>query len=201
MDKKTYKKWKNLTDKTLNNSREFRNLCGRPFDRGFIGELLVIKQLLKTYKAGLCSFPENNFIYAGSANKKWDIELKLNGKIIQINAKATTQSDKNGPHWVRQKASTFCDIKINSKSLQQRVSLKTDYDPNLFYVFVDVGTWLKKRTTQFFTLSDKKAKLIFGQKYSKYFNKQKRKSPTDDFGIDYKDIKTFEDRNLKSIQP
>src|SRR3989344_8858326 len=104
MDKKTYKKWKNLTDKTLNNSREFRNLCGRPFDRGFIGELLVIKQLLRKYKSKLYSSPDNDFIYAGSANKEWDFKLVLKKKLILINAKATTVLSNSGPRWVRQDA-------------------------------------------------------------------------------------------------
>jgi len=70
MNKKTYKNWKSLTDKMLDDSWKFRNLCGRPFDRGFIGELLVIKQLLETYETDICSLPENNLIYAGSSNKE-----------------------------------------------------------------------------------------------------------------------------------
>ncbi|MBI4084960.1 MAG: hypothetical protein HY432_00415, partial [Candidatus Liptonbacteria bacterium] len=90
MDKKTYKNWEGLTDKMLKDGWRFRNLCGKPFDRGFMGELLVLKELLRKYGVRLCSSPGNNIIYAGSANKEWDIKLILNTKSILLNAKATT---------------------------------------------------------------------------------------------------------------
>ena len=131
MTNKEFKKWKNSTERLLDDCWKFRKLCDKPFDRGFIGELLVLKQLLDTYKADLCSKLDNKITYAGSANKEWDIELKLQRKTIQINAKATTTSDKNNnPRWVRQQAKTFCDIKIGGNA-KQFVSLKTNHNPGL----------------------------------------------------------------------
>ncbi len=130
-----------LTDKMLNDCWRFRNLCNKPFDRGFIGELLVLKQLLATYGNDLSSLLENDIIYAGNSNKNWDIGLKFNGKVLFFHAKATTVAQDNKPVWVRQNARTFCDIKINGKNLKQSVSLKNDFDVNLYYVFVDVATW------------------------------------------------------------
>lgn len=199
MQKKEFKKWTKLTKKILDDCREFRKLCDKPFDRGFIGELLVLKQLLDTYKTKLCANSDNKIIYAGSANKKWDFALKLNGEIIQINAKATTVLDKNHkPRWVRQQAKTFCDIKIE-RNLKQLVSLNADNDHHLFYVFVDVGIWLKNRPQQFFTLSDQKAKLIFGKKYFKLYNGQVRKSKSTDFWVEYENIKHFKDQRLRKL--
>lgn len=205
MNKKTYKNWKSLTDKMLEDSWKFRNLCGRPFDRGFIGELLVIKQLLETYEADICSLLENNLIYAGSSNKGWDIELMLNGKFIFLNAKATTELHDSKPRWVRQQAKVFCDIKINQKNLRQHISLKTDFDSNLFYVFVDVGTWLKNHKANYYILSDKEAKSKLGRKYRNGRNRDEkkekiRKTGSTDFWVEYKDVKNFKDKYLKSIK-
>jgi hypothetical protein len=70
MNKKTLQSWKKLVGEMLNTSWKFRKLCGRPFDRGFIGELLVLKQLLDTYESKLCAVLGNNIDYAGSANKE-----------------------------------------------------------------------------------------------------------------------------------
>ena len=196
MTNKEFKEWENSTEKLLTDCWKFRRLCGKPFDRGFIGELLVLKQLLDTHKADLCSKLDNKIIYAGSANKEWDIELKLQQKVIQINAKATTTSDEtNNPRWVRQSAKTFCDIKIR-KDTRQSVSLKTQHNPSLFYVFVDVGAWLNNHVAQFFTLSDKKAKSVLGNRYFKRYNGQKRKSGSTDFWVEYADVKNFKDQRL-----
>jgi hypothetical protein len=199
MKNKEFKGWENSTEKLLDDCWKFRKLCGKPFDRGFIGELLVLKQLLDTYKANLCSKLDNKIIYAGSANKRWDLELTLNGRTIQIDAKATTVYDKdNKPKWVRQHAKNFCDVKIKENS-RQLVSLSAGYTHNLFYIFVNVEAWLKNHTPQFFTLSDKKAKSVFGKKYFRRYNGQKRKSRSTDFWVEYEDIKNFEDRRLRKL--
>ena len=196
MDKKTYKNWEGLTDKMLNDSWKFRNLCGRPFDRGFIGELLVLKQLLKRYRDKLCSSLDNDIVYAGSANKEWDIKLALDAKTILLNAKATTVLDtKNKPRWVRQDAKSFCDIKIDKKG---QWVLPKKSNPGLFYVFVDVGTWLKNKNADYFILSDKMAKLKFGKKYSNLYNGKTRKTGSTDFWVEYSDVKSFKDKFPRS---
>lgn len=202
MKSKKFKNWESLTNKMLDNSWKFRNLCEKSFDRGFIGELLVLKQLLDTYKSELCSVIDSSIAYTGGSKGGWDIVLKLNNKTIKINAKATTEISKseNKPKWVRQHAKTFCNIEVNRKDLRQCVSLRTDYDPNLFYVFVDVGTWLKTHKAHFFTLSDRKAKQIFGKKYSQGAKVYIRKNiKSDDFWVEYKDIKDFRDQHLRKF--
>ncbi|MBI4084907.1 MAG: hypothetical protein HY432_00085, partial [Candidatus Liptonbacteria bacterium] len=121
------------------------------------------------------------------------IKLILNTKSILLNAKATTVLDnKRRPRWVRQDAKCFCDIVINKK--RQRVSLKTKSNPNLFYVFVDVGTWLKNRNANFFILSDKKAGLKFGTEYRNLYNGKIRKTDSTDFWVEYSDVKGFKNK-------
>jgi len=200
MKRQELKKWQDLTQKILNDAWQFKQLCKKPFDRGFIGELLVLNTILKTYGSDICNSPNSNFVYAGSANKKWDISLTLGNKTIFINAKSTTMHDKNmNPLWVRQNAKTFCDINIDTKTFKQFVSLKKESEPNLFYVFVDTGGWLKNHEKKLFTLSDKEANLIFGKDYLKSYHKKVRKSKSTDFWIKYKDIKKYEDNKISRI--
>ena len=199
MEKKTYKKWKDLTNKLLVECRKFRQLCGKPFDRGFIGELLVVKQLLETHKDELC-FGNNDLIYLGSANKGWDMELWVSGKSIRFDAKATTTlSSKKEPKWIRQSASVFCDVKIN-RERRQTVSLKTDFDPHMFYVYVDVGVWLKSGQADYYILSDKKAKSVFSKKYKNIYDGRIRDSNSSDFWVEYSDVKKFKDNSFSSIK-
>lgn len=203
MKNQEFKKWENLAKKILDDCWKFRRLCDKPFDRGFIGELLVLKQLLNTYKTELCSTLENKIIYAGSANKKWDFELKLNRKTIQIDSKATTIWDQyDKPKWVRQKGANFCNVKfkkVDSRGFKQDVSLESNYDKNFFYVFVDAKAWMNNRKAQFFTLSDKEAKSTLGGKYKKHHNKEIRRSETTDLWVEYKDIKDFRDQHFRKL--
>lgn len=200
MEKKKLKKWAESTHKTLEACRKLRKLCGKPFDRGFIGELLVLERLLKTYQSRLCASADNRFEYAGSANKEWDISLTLGKRMVYINAKATGVHDKeNSPRWVRQNAKTFCDIEINPRTFRQRVGKEKKGDPNLFYVFVDVGTWIDNGTADFFTLSHKKASELFREKYFQPYNGKIRKNGSTDFWVEYKDVKQFKDPNLGRI--
>jgi len=197
MKNKDFKKWEKLIKKVLDDCWEFRSLCGKPFDRGFIGELLVLKRLLAKYETQLCS-AQSEFVYAGSSNKGWDIELRLNRKSMLFDAKATTtpasKLDRR-PKWVRQKAGNFCKIKIDKEG-KQRISLfsKNDFNLNLFYVFVDVIAWLENRHANYYILSDKEAKSIFGKKYKKYHDGKIRGNDTADFHIEYNDVKKFKDK-------
>ena len=91
----------NLVIRLLKNLWEFRKTTQTPFDRGFIGELLVLKQLLRAYKA-------SNIKYFGSANRGRDFELISKGRTIQIEVKSASEWDKNkNPKWVRQHAKNF----------------------------------------------------------------------------------------------
>ncbi|KKW11683.1 MAG: hypothetical protein UY50_C0008G0009 [Parcubacteria group bacterium GW2011_GWA2_49_9] len=202
MKKEEVRKWVDSTRKTLDACRKFSKLCGKPFDRGFIGELLVLERLLKTYGAKLCSFAANGFQYVGSANKRWDISLTLGKKTVYLNAKATRVKDKTkNPRWVRQQAKTYCVIEVDPETSKQIVGKEIDIDngSNLFYVFVDVDTWIKHGTTNFFTLSHKKAAEIFSKKYSRLYHNRVRESRSTDFWIEYKDVKEFTDPNLRRL--
>ena len=198
MKKEIFDQWRKLTNEMLDVSWKFGRLCKKPFDRGFIGELLVFKQILDTYKKELC-LSNNSITYVGSANKKWDMELVINEKATKINAKATRVTDKSGkPKWVRQSAKLFSDIKIDKEGMQ-RVSPKTSYESGMFYVFVDVNVWFKKRKPEFFTLSEKQAISIFNKKYSKEHNKKIRESRSTDFWVEYRDVKKFKKAHLKRL--
>lgn len=200
MKKEELKRWEGSTRKTLEACKEFSQLCGKPFDRGFIGELLVLERLLKTYGPRLCASIENGFKYVGSANKGWDISLTLGKRTIYVNAKAARVKDKNGdPRWVRQGAKSFCDIKNNKRTCIQKVGKEKIEDPNLFYAFVDVGTWLDSGTADFFTLSHRKAARIFRKKYFDLYHNKKRKSQSTDFWVEYEDVRRFKDPNLNRV--
>ena len=182
-----------LITRLLKNLWEFRRTVQTPFDRGFIGELLVLRQLLRTYKTG-------SIKYFGSANRGRDFELTLKGRTIQIEVKSTSEWDKNkNPKWVRQHARNFCDIKIDKRSAKQYVSPRKDHGSNLFWVFVDVKTWFEKKQTSFFVLLDKKVKARFGEKYQKLYHKKIRKSQSDDCWIEYADVKNFKDNRLTKL--
>ena len=181
-----------LITRLLKNLWEFRRTVQTPFDRGFIGELLVLRQLLRTYKTG-------GIKYFGSANRGRDFELTLKGRTIQIEVKSTGEWDKNkNPKWVRGSAKNFCYIKID-KQKRQYVSPCKDYNPNLFWVFIDVKTWLERKQTYFFVLSDKKAKSIFYKKYRGYYHKKIRGNKSTDFWIEYFDVKNFKDNRLTKL--
>lgn len=201
MKKEELKKWEDSTRKTLEACRGFSQLCGKPFDRGFIGELLVLERLLKTYEFRLCMSAENKFEYVGSANKGWDISLTLGKKTLYINAKATREKNQSGPKWIRQHARDFCSVECDPRTLIQKVGKKKEVTADLFYVFVDVGTWIDQEITNLFTLSHKEAALVFGQKYFQAWDGKKRENNpnTDDFWVEYEDIKKSKDPNLNRI--
>jgi hypothetical protein len=195
MKNSSLKRWEQSLDKLLNAVRAFGQVCDRPFDRGFIGELLALRQLFKTYGRRSSSIE-----YYGSSAKEHDIKVRLGKKTIKLNIKSTrTWDNRNQPRWVRQSANTFCDITI-LKSGVQRVQLKKDYDPSLFYIFVDVKKWLESDIADFYVLSDQKAKIVFGKKYRRFYNGKTRKSKsTADFWIEYTDIKNFKDDYFRSL--
>ncbi|MEK7170300.1 MAG: hypothetical protein AAB767_03370 [Patescibacteria group bacterium] len=208
MRKEVVVKWLTSTRKVLGASRAFGRLCGKPFDRGFVGELLVLERLLQTYKLKLCASDKNGFEYAGSANKGWDVSLTLGGKTIYVNAKSTTTETKKEsgyPKWVRQHASDFCDIKyvkIGPKKFIQQVRGKKKGNHDLFYVFVDVGIWKKTSggTANFYTLPHEEAASICYKKYRKVFhNGRPRKNKSTDFHFEYDEVKKFKDLNLCRI--
>ena len=108
MRKEVVVKWLTSTRKVLGASRAFGRLCGKPFDRGFVGELLVLERLLQTYKLKLCASDKNGFEYAGSANKGWDVSLTWwQNDICQCEIYNNRNEERGGyPKWVRQHAVT-----------------------------------------------------------------------------------------------
>jgi hypothetical protein len=106
MDSRITKEWGTLADTILDASREFMNSCNASFDRGFIGELLTLSQLIRTYKSAL-SNEGNRISYLGSSKRGTDIQLSLNGYDIKINCRGTTIHVDGKPRWVRQHARKF----------------------------------------------------------------------------------------------
>ena len=200
MDKKTINKWEKITENCLQHNRQFMQICNS-FSRGFLGELLVFNQLLKTYGKNI-SKPENGILFYGSSKKGHDIELKLGERKIYINAKATTMHDKNGqPYWVRQHARNFA--KIETKSGKTYIKPRKDYKKDFYYVYVDLKKWEDKGITDFYALSDTDAKKLFGPKYQRERRKKGfkiRNNDSDDFWIEYTDIKQFKDNKIKKIK-
>lgn len=188
--------WRRLSDKLLADCRKFMLSCNEQFGRGFIGELLVFRQLLVSFEKKLLG--NNSIEYFGSSKKDYDIKLLVNNNSIEINAKGTTQSDKNGnPRWVRQHASAFADIKQGKRII---VKPKKAFRHNFFYIYVDINAWIKKGKARFFVVSDKEANKVFGSKFARHFNgKKARKNNSDDMWVEYKDIKRFRDDSLKRL--
>jgi len=59
---------------------------------------------------------------------------------------------------------------INKRNFRQKISLKKDFNPKLFFVYVDVNAWLKNRRADYYILSDRETKLVFGKKYQRLYN-------------------------------
>ena len=199
MDKRKLKDWESDVSNILIASQKFMKSCNKMFGRGYIGELLVFQQLIKSFERELI-LDQNKIIYHGSSKKDFDFELYLNGNIIQVNAKGTLVVDKDSnPKWVRQHALKFCNsVPKSGKTL---ITVNTEYRSNFFYIYVDVNAWLEKGKASFFVLSDKEAKNKFGRKYKKcYNNKKRRKNDSDDMWIEYSDISEYVDNNLNGLK-
>lgn len=195
MDKKLLTAWEAEIDKILTASHKFMQSCNKNFGRGFIGELLVLNQLIKTFRNEL--YKEGNEIkYSGSSKKDFDFELILGSKVFEINAKGTLVLDKknNKPLWVRQHAGNFC--RIGKKSGVSEISLFKEFRKNYFYIYVDVNAWLKKGKAEFYVLSDKEAKMTFGKIYKRDHHGEKPHRQSDDMWIKYEDIFKRKDNNL-----
>lgn len=199
MDKKLVAEWKYEISKILYASRKFMQSCNKNFGRGFIGELLVLNQLIKTFEKELCQ-EGNEIKYSGSSRKKFDFELILGSKVIEINSKGTLVLDKKTkkPLWVRQHAGNFC--RIGEKSGATTISLIKEYRKNYFYIYVDVNAWLIKGKTDFYVLSDKEAKMIFGKIYKRDHHGEKPHRESDDMWIKYEDVFKRKDKNLSQFK-
>ena len=186
----------------LEAGRRFDKVFGKSYSSGVIGELLVTKRIIEKYKQELTSSNRCNIQFKGNCIQDFDIILDINGIKFKINAKATTERDKKTgkPRWVRQHAKKYVNITYD-KNNKTICSPMMDYNKALFYVFVDVKKWLEESKTDFYVLSDLDAKKTFGKKYSKdYHGKYKRKNGSDDMWIEYKDLKQYQDNNLKRFK-
>ena len=139
----------------------------------------------------------NHIDFRGSSIKGHDIEMRIDGRLLKINAKGTTERDSKGfPRWVRQHARNYVKI-IPQISGMVRIEVLKEYDPEFYYVFVDIRKWLDNKAPDFYVLSDKDAKQIFGNKYRKACDGiPARKNDSDDMWIEYKDIKRYKNNSL-----
>jgi len=182
METRAVREWQRLANEILDASWEFMNCCSVNFDRGFIGELLTLSQLIRTYDRVL-SDEGNGISYLGSSKKNIDIQLLLEGRDIRINCKGTTIHEGQRPKWVRQHARKFCSISLSSDGVYE-IRPKEDYDPNFFYVYVDVKAWLNTHRPDFFVLSDEEVKRNFGADYARNWNgRPARRNDSDDMWV------------------
>ncbi len=198
MEQKKIYELQKVIDKVLKATKRFHEVFGKVYNSGFIGELLVMQRILKIYEKALLKGAELEF--KGNHYKGYDIAFTLNSRTFKINAKATTKHLKNDkPEWVRQHAKTY--MKLVDKNGIILCYSRTDYDKNLFYVFVDVKKWLDKSKPDFYILSDLDAKKTFSRIYSKsHKGKPLRKNKSDDFCIEYKNIKKYKDNNFRRFK-
>ncbi len=104
---------------------------------------------------------------------------------------------RSEPRWVRQNAKKFCNIQIIERENMQVVTGIEEFDRNMYYVYVDVKVWLGNKKADYYILSDKKAKEIFGEKYSSLYHKvvgARQNINSTDFWVEYNDVKSFKDR-------
>jgi len=199
MKKEIIDKWKMSSRQLLCSFRQFMQGCSVKAGRGLIGEILVFERLICRYERKL-SLNDNNYIkFLGSSKKGYDIHMVINDQVYKINAKGTTEYDANRyPRWVRQHARSYAEILV--KKGKTYIEIQKKYDNNLFYVFVDIKKWLKTGSADYYILSDKEAKQVFGKKY-KLSNdgKKVRRNNSDDMWIEYRDIRDFKDNSLARI--
>ncbi len=172
--------------------------CSVKAGRGIIGEILVFEKLISQHEKSLLK-DGNHIEFLGSSIKGHDIEMRIDGHLFKINAKGTTENDKAGfPRWVRQHARNYVNIFVKKGKAQ--IEVKEQYDQDLYYVFVDIRKWLTIDIANFYVLSDKEAKRLFGNKYRKAFdNKNVRKNNSDDMWVEYIDIKDHENNSLSLL--
>jgi hypothetical protein len=207
MDMTIAKEWERSANKILDVSWEFMKSCNVSFDRGFVGELLTLSQLIRTYEDVL-SIEGNRISYLGSSIKGHDIQLLLNDYDIKINCKGTTLHVDGKPRWVRQHARKFCTIVPNSHGIC-KITPREDYEPNFFYVYVDIKKWLDTHCPDFFVLSDEEAKKNFGADYATNYNGEPRRTnDSDDMWVGFSgdrnkygyDLNQYNDNTLSRFE-
>ncbi len=175
-------------------------LDNKTFLRNFLGEILTIRQIFRTYEHELRSDP-SRFEYKGSTNKRWDIALHLS-KQVYIDCKC-----KTGKEWVRFQARDFGTplYEHNGVILREIQPLEAKRGEPLFYVLVDAAPFFESGDTNFYVLSESKANRFF----SKFYNDGKwkgKKRPNDipdhhstDFSVRTQDLIEYRDDELRNL--
>ncbi len=177
--------------------RMIRTTGNRAFLRGIVGEILTLRQLLRTYGKRLHA-DSARLEYLGSSKKGYDILLAVNGKEIHINSKATSTRTSEGPRWVRAHGRTYAQVEVDKITHIQRIKARTDIEETLRYVFVDMVEFPKTGEAKFYVLSDREATSTLSNVYRhSRGNKRRPRTPdSDDFWINRKDLEKFADDRL-----
>src|SRR3989442_2579184 len=134
-----------------------RTTGNKAFLRGIVGEILTLRQLLRTYGKRL-QVDSARLEYLGSSKKGYDILLAVNGKEIHINSKATSTRTSEGPRWVRAHGETYAHIEVDKTTHVQHIRARADIKEDLCYVFVDLVEFPKTEKAKFYVLSDRETK-------------------------------------------
>lgn len=192
--------WLRSSDEFLGAARSFIRTTGNSaFLRGIRGEILTLRQLLRTYGDRLKA-PSARLDYRGSSKADYDILLAIDGKEVRIDSKEKSEGD----HWVRAHARDYATVKTNQKTGFQRIRPRTDIQEGFYYVFVDSVDFLETGEVKFFVLSDREAKKTLSEAYRRaraaHGNKRRqRNEDSDDFWIYPKDLEAFADDRLRRL--
>jgi len=166
------------------------------FLRGIRGEILALRQILRTYKDDLKDL-DARLEYRGSSRKDCDIVLTVRGREIQIDCKERSQGD----HWVRMHARDYAVVETDPATGIQRIKPREDARDGFFYVFVDSTRFHETGEAAFYVLSDSEAMISLSEVYRKqrevHGNVRRPRNPdSDDFWGWPKDIEVYADDKL-----
>jgi len=189
--------WLRASNEFLGAAQGFIRTTGNSaFLRGIRGEILTLRQLLRTCGKTLLS-PSARLDYRGSSKSDYDILLSIDGKEVRIDSKEKSEGD----HWVRAHARDYAIVKTNQKTGFQSIRQRIDIQEGFFYVFVDSVEFPETGEAKFFVLSDREAKRTLTEVYrtarAAYGNKRRRRNvDSDDYWIYTKDLEDFADNRL-----
>src|SRR5437773_8492872 len=143
--------WSRSTEAFLEAARVFiRASNNNAFLRGIRGEILTIRQILRTYREAL-SAPSAQLDYRGSSRRGFDILVSLGHRQVQIDCKEKAE----GEHWVRLHGRDYANVHVDELTHEQRVGLRTDFRDEFYYVFVDSAEFGQTGEASFYVLSDR----------------------------------------------
>lgn len=166
------------------------------FLRGIRGEILTLRQILRTHRDALLS-PSARLDYRGSSRRDCDILVSIENREIRIDCKEKSQGD----HWVRLHGRDFADVQLDESTRKQRVGMRRDFRDGFYYVFVDSANFAQTGGATFYVLSDREAKQTIGSVYKRHLDgkRRSRNESSDDFWVYPTDLQAFSDDCLERL--